>query len=55
MLIEKQIVGDENYCLIIDEFDSVLFEDRSDTLSLKSLVENFRHIIGFSGSELQEF
>ncbi len=55
MLIEKKVSGGENSCLIIDEFDSVLFEDRPDSLSLKSLVDNFRHIIGFSGSELQEF
>jgi hypothetical protein len=55
MLLEKKIEGDGNTCLIIDEFDSVLFEDRSDNFSLKTLVENFRHIIGFSGSELQEF
>jgi hypothetical protein len=55
MLIEKAITGYENSCLIIDEFDSILFEDRSEALSLKSLVENFRHIIGFTGSELQDF
>jgi hypothetical protein len=28
LLIEKKIIADESSCLIIDEFDSVLFEDR---------------------------
>jgi hypothetical protein len=55
MLLEKKLTSDENSCLIIDEFDSVLFEEHRDSQSLKSLVDNFRHIIGFSGSELQEF
>jgi hypothetical protein len=30
MLQDKNIIVGENACLIIDEFDSVLFEDRRD-------------------------
>jgi hypothetical protein len=31
MILENKINADENSCLIIDEFDSVIFEERSDT------------------------
>ena len=31
MLLENKINTDENSCLIIDEFDSVIFEESRDT------------------------
>ena len=31
MILENKMKGDESYCLIIDEFDSVLFEEKTDT------------------------
>jgi hypothetical protein len=31
MLLEKKLTGEENSCLIIDEFDSVLFEEHRDS------------------------
>ena len=55
LLSKGQLSFAKNRCLIIDEFDSVFFEGGSREQKLEILGKSFSDIIGFSGSELQDF
>jgi hypothetical protein len=48
-------ISKDQCCLIIDEFDSLFFQDLGSLGTVSVLIELFNNIVGFSGSELQDF
>ena len=54
-LKRRKELRNDQFVVIIDEFDSIVFDDEIPIVELKALFDSINTLIGFTGSELKDF